>query len=218
MKNLKYKHVIFDWNGTLLNDARICYEPCAEIFKELGMPHITFEEYKKNLSYPVIDFYIKYGFDTTKYDYTKISTKYHKRYFERLDECELFDDVIEILEFFKNYNVSLSILSALEQNMLIKCVKEKNITDYFIDIIGSDNDSAGSKIEKGLKWFEKKDFNDSEVLMIGDTLHDAEVAKNLNIDCFLVARGGQHKDVLETSSYKVFHSLKDIVSYIKNLD
>ena len=58
-------------------------------------------------------------------------------------------------------------------------------------------------------------FNKEEFLMIGDTVHDAEVAKALDIDCLLVARGDQHKDTLLKIGYKVFDSLSEVLEYLK---
>lgn len=51
--------------------------------------------------------------------------------------------------------------------------------------------------------------------MIGDTVHDSEVAKALDIDCILVARGDQHKDTLLKTGYKIFDSLGEVLIYFK---
>ena len=58
-------------------------------------------------------------------------------------------------------------------------------------------------------------FNKEEFLMIGDTVHDSEVAKALDIDCILVARGDQHKDTLLKTGYKIFDSLGEVFIYFK---
>ena len=58
-------------------------------------------------------------------------------------------------------------------------------------------------------------FNKEEFLMIGDTVHDSEVAKALDIDCILVARGDQHKDTLLKTGYKIFDSLGEVLIYFK---
>lgn len=215
MKNIFYKHIIFDWNGTLLDDAEISYELCAQAFKDHGMGDISFDEYKKGLIYPVKNFYLQHGFDESKFDYTKLAQVYHKRYIEVLDSLSLFPDVKEILEFLKNKNVTLSILSALEQNILVNSVKKFGIYEYFDDIRGLKDMNAGSKVDNARIWLNSTNYKNDEVLIIGDTAHDAEVSKALEFDCLLVARGDQHKDTLLKTGYKVFDSLKEVIEYFK---
>ena len=210
-----YKHIIFDWNGTLLDDAKISYELCAKAFIEHGMGSISFDEYKKELIYPVKDFYVQHGFDDTKFDYSKLAAVYHERYMKDLDKLSLFSDVKEILEFLKSNNVTLSILSALEQNMLVNSVKKFGIYDYFDDVRGLKDMNAGSKVDNARIWLNSTNYKNNEVLMIGDTAHDSEVAKALGINCLLVARGDQHKDTLLKTGYEVFDSLKEVIAYLK---
>ncbi len=213
--NLHLKHIIFDYNGTLINDALAQYEPCAQAFREHELPFLSFDRFQKELYYPVKNFYIENGFDTEKYDFAEMMDEYHRRFLLLLEKCELFSDVKETLEFFKNKNVSLSILSSLEHNMLMKNTKDKGIDKFFTNITGTKDTQAGSKIDNAKKWFQESGFKNHEIIMVGDTLHDAEVAEALNITCFLVSRGVQHKDVLQKSKYRVFDSLKDMVEYIK---
>ena len=215
MKKDFYKHIIFDWNGTLLDDARISYELCEQAFREHEMGPISFDEYRKELIYPVKNFYIQHGFDDTKFDYSKLAIVYHERYIEGLDNLSLFSDVKEILDFLKSNNVTLSILSALEQNMLVNSVKKFGIYDYFDDICGLKDMNAGSKVDNARIWLNLANYKNDEVLMIGDTAHDSEVAKALDFDCLLVARGDQHKDTLLKTGYKVFDSLKEVLEYFK---
>ena len=49
------------------------------------------------------------------------------------------------------------------------------------------------------------------MLLIGDTLHDAEVAAAADVDCVLVAHGHQSKERLKQSGAQVVDSLEAIV-------
>ena len=61
------------------------------------------------------------------------------------------------------------------------------------------------------KLLVKLDVLPSEILLIGDTVHDHEVAELLGIDCVLIARGHNKKCKLENCGVPVFDSIKELV-------
>ena len=61
----QYKHILWDWNGTLLDDSWLCVEVLNGLLKESGKPTITHETYKEHFNFPVIHFYEFLGFETT---------------------------------------------------------------------------------------------------------------------------------------------------------
>ena len=217
MKKDFYKHIIFDWNGTLIDDVKVAYELCNKIFVEYGMKSISFDEYTKTFTFPIKDFFLNHGFNENKFDYQELISKFQERLIKRIDDLILFPDVYDILIFLKECKVGISILSAHEQNLLSRSVKKFGIDKYFDDIIGLDNNEAGSKSQNAINWFKSHNFKKEELLIIGDTVHDSEVAKILEIDCILVARGCQHKDTLLKTGYKVFDSLSEVLEYFKRV-
>ena len=185
-------------------------------FDECNMKRIDYDEYRKNISFPIINFFKKYGFDGNMLHYEEVSKNFHERYMNKLPEINLFLDVKDTLSFLKEHGARLTILSVLKQELLIESVEKFGIYKYFDNILGLKSGDGGSKIQKALKWFKANNFKKEEFLMIGDTVHDAEVAKALDIDCILVARGDQHKDTLLKTGYRVFDSLKEVVEYFKS--
>ena len=51
------KHIIWDFNGTLLNDAQLSVDLDNYVFDRIGVPRITLEDYRNNMTMPVRDFY-----------------------------------------------------------------------------------------------------------------------------------------------------------------
>ena len=60
---MKYKHIIWDWNGTLLDDTWLCVEGINNSLKKRSLQTITKEIYRKVFSFPVEDYYKRLGFD-----------------------------------------------------------------------------------------------------------------------------------------------------------
>ena len=84
-----------------------------------------------------------------------------------------------------------------------------DILDMFDEVLGIDNIYATSKLPIGLEFIKDKDPN--ECLMIGDTLHDGEVARAMGVECVLVANGHQSKDVLCQSGLMVYDDIREVL-------
>ena len=61
-----YKGIIWDWNGTLLNDTKLAVESMNKILLKRGLPVLTVERYKHVFTFPVRDYYQSVGFDFDK--------------------------------------------------------------------------------------------------------------------------------------------------------
>ena len=60
---MKYKHILWDWNGTLLDDMWLCVESLNRILKKRERPPLDEKTYKETFSFPVKKYYETLGFD-----------------------------------------------------------------------------------------------------------------------------------------------------------
>lgn len=63
---MKYKYIIWDWNGTLLDDAALSVEVFNKMCDNFGLPNISLETYRADFKFPVIKFYEEHGYDFSK--------------------------------------------------------------------------------------------------------------------------------------------------------
>lgn len=211
---MKYKHIIWDWNGTLLNDAWLCVEVMNTVLSNRNMPLLTSERYMETFDFPVKDYYKRLGFDFQSEPFEISGTEFIVGYNRRYDEPKLHSEAIPTLDAVKNLEISQSILSAQEQNTLNELIEIHQLNSYFINILGLDNHYAHSKTENGLKWMEELHYGAHEVLFIGDTVHDYEVAEAIGADCLLIPSGHHSKTKLITSGAEVVDSLSQVLDYI----
>ena len=200
----KYNHIIWDWNGTIINDVELCVDVGNNLFKRKKIPTLTVEKYKSIFTIPVKDYYIAAGFDFKKESFEKIGKEWMEEYEERKYECKLHQGVFELMKKLKNIGIEQSILSAYNQKSLNEMVKYFNIEKFLSFIIGLDNIYAASKLQLGLNLIEKIKKKHNNILMIGDTIHDFEVAKSMGIDCILFTGGHQNKEKLQSCGVPVF--------------
>lgn len=204
------KYVILDFNGTVLDDIDVCIKAenkTIEHFK-LDRPPITKEEYLDIFTFPVKNYYEKVGFDWNKYSYEEVGAYWFTWYRKLKDEYKLVDGIVELLKDNRNKGYKNILLSASSLVELKIQLKELGIEEYFDEVLAIDNIYAGSKEHVALKWIEDKD--PSECIMIGDTLHDLDVAKVMNVKCILVANGHQSKKVLVANHDLVIDDLSEV--------
>ena len=209
---MKYKHIVWDWNGTLLDDRWLCIESINHILKSRKMALVSNEKYRNLFCFPVIKYYEKLGFDFTIEHFPILEfLEYYKNGFEK---CNLHNDAEFVLRRIKELGFTQSILSAGKQNSLIRWVKHHKIEKIFSHLIGIDNEKADGKIEAGISWLKNSDFSYEHILLIGDTIHDSEVSKAMGVECILIDIGHVSTYRLKKTGSKVFSSLKSVLEYL----
>lgn len=206
-----FKYIIFDWNGTLIDDLQMNLDIEDYLLSERNLPHpLSKEFYLENFGFPIKDFYELCGFDFQKESYFDIAEEYRAEYKKRMKDTKLFEDVIPMLENLKKSGYKLLIVSATEQSVLISQVESYGIYGYFDKVIGIENNLGKSKVQAALDWFSQQNIHSENVLFVGDTVHDSETAKAIGCECFLVPRGHNSRRRLEETGAQIFSSLEEI--------
>ena len=206
----QYKHIIWDWNGTLLNDGWLFVEVMNIILKRRKMKAITLENYRENFGFPVKDYYIKLGFDFDTQSFESSGLEFIKEYEKNCFKAELYPQVIPLLNELQKLGISHSILSAQHQILLDDLTRYYKIRNQFIGIIGLDNHYAHSKVKNGVDWIKQLEINPKKILMIGDTDHDFEVAIAMGVDCLLLSHGHNCISRLQNTGAIVINDLMEL--------
>lgn len=185
------KLIIWDWNGTLLNDVDACVNAMNIMLQKRTMELISVEKYKSIFTFPVQDYYKTLGFDFDKESFNQLSKEYIDLYKELSKESKLHKGTKEVLKHFNDNGIDQIILSASEQKSLENQVKEREIDSYLNVLIGLDNIYAKSKLDNAKIFIQKSLINPNDIVLIGDTLHDYEVANDINCRCVLIQNGHQ---------------------------
>ena len=211
----KYSHIIWDWNGTLLNDTKWCMEVKNKMLSKRNLKTFnSLSEYRQVFCFPIKDYYIKIGFDFTKEPFEDLAIEFINLYhYNNTGNCQLNRNSELVLETIKQKGITQIILSASEINNLLKQVNQFKIIKYFQEILGISDIYAKSKIDIGLDYVKRNKVEKG--LLIGDTIHDYEVAMALGIDCILIAQGHQSKERLLACGVPVLDNLEQIMEYIE---
>ena len=211
MIDSNYKHIIWDWNGTLMDDTWLCVEVLNSSLQSRQMPPVSRESYRAQFDFPVIGYYQMLGFDLEAEPFDSLSVEFNNEYDRRREECTLHNDAWNILESNAQAGRSQSILSASQQESLEEIIEYYGLAPYFQHLWGLTNVYAEGKIDLGRDCINTLNCERDSILLIGDTVHDFEVATASDVDCILVSHGHQHHARLESCGVPVFESLRAIV-------
>lgn len=216
MKNFSldnYKHVIWDWNGTLFSDVELCYRIMNNLLSARNLPLITLDGYRSIFTFPVKEYYRLAGHDISDENWEILSRDFISQYEENKNECGLYDKAEEVLKHINSKGIEQSVLSAYSQHTLEEMITHYQLNKYFIRLIGLDNIYAESKLNNGIKWMNELGHKSGEVLMIGDTEHDFDVASGIGADCLLISAGHQKKEKLSKFTNNIIDSISELLNF-----
>ncbi|MBQ8762890.1 MAG: HAD family hydrolase [Clostridia bacterium] len=210
---LKYKYIIWDWNGTLLNDIGASLASVNDMLAARGREPIDIDYYKECIGVPIIKFYEKV-FDMENEDYSLIIKQYNEGYLRHLKDFGLTEGAVEALEYFRKNGAKQVIVSSSNNEQLCRNAEKYGVSDYFDEMLGAGDYFAGSKIERARDYLRKNNAENDEILVIGDLEHDAEMADTLGADCILLTSGHEHPKRLENAKMPLINDLFSLIKMV----
>jgi len=212
--------ILWDWNGTLLNDVDMCVESINTLLYERNLDLLSREKYRDIFTFPVRNYYEIAGFNFEKEPWDKVAHDFMDLYFSKLDTTSVFQEATMVLNAFQMNGFRQFMLSAMKHESLISSVKGKGLYEYFEDISGIQDHFASSKVDMARRFVEEKKLDLKKTCLIGDSVHDFEVAEKLGICCLLVANGHQSYAKLQETGCKVVYDLSETLNSfgINNVD
>lgn len=200
------KMLIWDWNGTIVDDADLCFEIENELLRERGMQEITKTWYLGHFSFPIRAYYTQMGYTFQTETFEEVSEIFMERYRERFLKCPLREGIVHVLKTAKDRGIGQTLLSVTEQDDLSAQVRAFGVDAFFSDILGQSDILGVSKVERAKAYIARMGIDPKDALFIGDTDHDVEAANAVGCPCVLLAGGHQSEDVLRRSGVPVFDS------------
>ena len=203
-----YTHIIWDWNGTLLDDVRLAIGVMNRLLEDHAYPPLTHERYVKIFDFPVRDYYVSAGFDLGKHEFAGLSDRFCGEFEESLSEAALHADAISSLE--RLAMLTHFVLSNTEQEALHRMLHRFDLSHHFTAVCGLNTNHATGKVGVGHDLMKSHALEPSRSILVGDTTHDAEVADALGVACILLSHGHNDRARLEATGFPVEDSLSRV--------
>ena len=186
------KYILWDWNGTLLDDTQAALDTLNIMLARRGHvgPPVTLEFFRDHFAFPCRPFYDMIGMHVEDAEWDALAKEYHDLYAEQ--PKALNRETIAVLERVKAAGAKQSIISALRQDLLDEVTARMGVAPYMECIYGVDNLDGASKLDRALELMSRiapEIGEQPDVVLIGDALHDKEVADALKVRCVLCGQG-----------------------------
>ena len=145
---MKIEQVLWDWNGTLLDDLEYSIQVRNNIFPAFHLPTLSgVEEYHRQFTFPVRLYYQRAGVTDEIFD--DVAHAWMAEYERRMDTIPLHGDAVETVERFRRAGLGQTVLSASEQTMLRRQLALHGLDSRFDAILGRGDIYAG---KQGSHW------------------------------------------------------------------
>jgi phosphoglycolate phosphatase len=211
---LPVRQVLWDWNGTLLDDLAYAIDVRNRVFPAFGLPPIrSLEEYYQQFTFPVRLYYERAGVTDENFD--RVAHAWMDEYVRGCPQIPLHGDAAAVVQSLKAAGIRQVVLSASKLDILSQQLSYyPQLAGCFQRLLGLGDIYARSKEAIGCAYLQSCGIPAGECVMLGDTLHDADVARAMGTQCILVAKGHQSRSRLEEAGVPVCGSLTEAAALI----
>lgn len=209
-----YKAVIFDLDGTLLDTSLGIISSVKYAIKKNGYDELDNETMNSFIGPPIQKSFARvYG--VSKEEADKVAADFRNHYSTvDLFKAELYNDIIKLLKLLKSKNIKIGVATYKREDYAKKLLDEFGITPYCDSIIGSDFEGKLTKSDIINLCIEELYEPKGNVVMVGDTVHDLDGAKNINVDFIAVTYGFGFKPNEEIECDKICNKPMDIIDFV----
>ena len=202
--------IVWDWNGTLLDDVPVCVEVENRLLARRGLPLLTVERYREIFTFPVEAYYRAAGLDLEKESFPALAEEYVTGYNRAALGCGLYPGAAQALERLRQAGWRQIIVSASEKGALAEQVENCGLSGCFEAVLGVGDVLAAGKSGLAGAYLRREGIAPEEAVFVGDTLHDWEVAEALGCRCLLIAGGHQSRARLAESGAEILEEIAQV--------
>jgi phosphoglycolate phosphatase-like HAD superfamily hydrolase len=201
-------HIVWDWNGTLLDDLPIVIEAVNRSIGALGERPISADDYRDHYTRPVRHFYDGlFGRSVTDDEWLRLNTSFHDSYFTLAHEVDLAPGARDALEMIEDAGWTQSLLSMSPQDWLTKIVARLGLTPRFDLVDGLSGPTGGLKAQHLETHLETLGVDGRATIVIGDTPDDVAAAHRVEATPILFHGGSHHIEILEAEGVPIAETL-----------
>ncbi len=206
--------VVWDWNGTLLDDVAVCLAVMNDMLRRRGRTPLTLERYREIFTFPVRDYYGPAGLDLDAEPFEALAVEYMAGYREASRACGLVPGALETLSVLDAMGAAQMLASASRLDDLQRQLAEQGLTGRFAAVLGMGDDLGGGKAGLAAAYLTEKGIDAGDVWFVGDTLHDLEVARSIGCRCVLLSSGHQSRRRLVFSGAAVLEDIRQLPGWL----
>lgn len=192
---MKYGLIVFDWDGTLIDSHSAIAECMQEASRELGLPVPERSRATHVIGLGLHDAMRIVAPDLPALRYPEFIDAYRRNFLAREDTMQPFPGMRNLLQVLK-VERALAIATGKSRRGLERALKATGLQPHFRASRCADETHPKPHPAMLLELMDELGFSPPQVLMIGDTSHDLEMASAAGVDAVAVSYGAHPRDGL----------------------
>lgn len=200
MSLARIRAVCWDWNGTLLDDAELCRQVMNTVLVDRGHePLADLDAYRSVFRFPIRDFYRSVGVGDDHF--VPAATAYLALLATRVGKARLHEGAHRTVRAIGRLGIRQVLASATVADALAQQMAPHGLDGMFEAVLTIDDPYRASKHDVIRRWLTASGLAPGEVLVVGDTNHDEEIADDLGTQFLHFEAGhGSHAGAVQRIS------------------
>lgn len=188
-------HLVWDWNGTLLDDLSLVITATNVAMTGIGGPAVAADRHRRRFRRPIADYYGELlGRELTPAEFAELDVAFHEAYRRGLVKVGLAADAEAAMRAWPG---TQSLLSMWLHDELVPTVAGFGLDGLLRRIDGRRHAIGGGyKADSLREHLAALELSGADVVLIGDTVDDADAADEVGAACVLYTGGLTHPDLL----------------------
>ena len=202
----RYKAVIFDWDGTVMDSTASIVSAIQAACIDLDLPVPSVEDASWVIGLSLDQALQRCAPGLTQERVPFFQERYRHHFFLNDQQLGLFDGILPLLEELRQQEIRLGVATGKTRRGLDRVLQAQQLTAHF-DYTRCADESQGKPHPAMLfDIMERLDLQPEQVLMVGDTTHDVQMAASAGVDSMAVTYGAHSKRTLLLSEPTVMVS------------
>lgn len=211
------RHIVWDWNGTLLDDNLAVVAAVNAVCARYGRSRISLDEWRAVYRRPIDTCYEELlDRPLTSQDWALLDRAYHEEYDNLVPSLDLASDARPALESWRTDGGTQSLLSMWFHEDLVALVRRLGVAEQFVRVDGLRAETGGdSKGAYLLAHLAELAVDPAEVVLIGDVVDDAAAAATAGVGCVLLTTGISTPEALARAGVPVVDSISAAIELVR---
>lgn len=212
----RFELIVFDWDGTLLDSAAAIVSSIQAACRDLGLPEPSPSRARHVIGLGLGDALRHAVPALPERDYPRMVERYRHHYLSRDHELTLFPGVFEMIESLAARGRLLAVATGKSRVGLNRALAHSGLGPFFHATRCADECFSKPHPAMLEQLMDELGVSPERALMVGDTTHDLQMAKNAGVAGLAVSFGAHPREALEAEQpLACLHTPQDLAAWLR---